>query len=132
MLFIHRFSFGLGGEKLSALGNRVADWGVFGGFLLGVVFALAFCPYSGILFFGLLIPLSLQSAGGVALPVVYAVGTGLPVLIFGVLIAAGVSWVSNWFNAVTHAEKIIRIIVSLIFIGVGIYYVVLWIQAITQ
>jgi len=132
MLFINRLTFGLGGEKLSALGNRVAGWGVFGGFLLGVVFALAFCPYSAILFFGLLIPLSIQTAGGVSLPAVYAVGTGLPVLIFGILIAAGVSWVSNWFNAVTRAEKIIRIIASLIFIGVGIYYVVLWIQAITQ
>jgi cytochrome c-type biogenesis protein len=132
MLFINRFSFGLGGGRLSSLGGKVANWGVFGGFLLGVLFALAFCPYSAILFFGILIPLALKSTGGVALPAVYAIGTGLPVLVFGILIAAGVSWVSNWFNAVTRAEKIIRIIVSLIFIGVGIYYVVLWIQAITQ
>jgi cytochrome c-type biogenesis protein len=129
MLFIHRFSFGLGGGKLAALGDKVAGWGMFGGFLLGVVFALAFCPYSGLLFFGLLIPLALQSAGGVGLPAVYAIGTGLPVLVFGILIAAGVSWVSGAFNAITRAEKVVRIIAAVVFIGVGIYYVVLWIQA---
>jgi cytochrome c biogenesis protein CcdA len=131
MLFARRFTFSLGGGKLAALGNRVAGWGMFGGFLLGVIFALAFCPYSGILFFGLLIPLSLQSAGGVALPAIYAIGTGLPVLVFGILIAAGVSWVSGAFNAITRAEKVVRIIVAVIFIGVGIYYVVLWIQAVS-
>lgn len=129
MLFIHRISFGFGGERLAALGNRVAGWGMFGGFLLGVIFALAFCPYSGILFFGLLIPLSLQSTGGVGLPAIYAIGTGLPVLVFSILIAAGVSRVSGWFNAVTRAEKTIRYIAAVVFIGVGIYYVVLWVQA---
>jgi cytochrome c-type biogenesis protein len=129
MLFVHRFSFGFGGDRLAALGNRVAGWGMFGGFLLGVVFALAFCPYSGILFFGLLIPLALQSTGGVGLPAIYAIGTGLPVLVFGILIAAGVSWVSGWFNALSKAEKVIRYIAAAVFIGVGIYYVVLWVQA---
>jgi cytochrome c biogenesis protein CcdA len=64
----------------------------------------------------------------VALPAVYAIGTGLPVLVFGVLISAGVARVSTWLNAVTRVEKIIRVAVSIIFIGVGIYLVVLWIQ----
>jgi len=76
-----------------------------------------------------LIPLALKSAGGVALPAVYAIGTGLPVLVFGVLISAGVSRVSNWLNAVTRVEKIIRVVVSIIFIGVGIYLIALWIQS---
>jgi len=129
MLFIDRLPFGRGGGRLAAFGARVAGWGVFGGFLLGVLFALAFCPYSAILFFGILIPLALNSGGGIALPAVYAIGTGLPVLIFGILVAAGVSWVSTWLNAVSRAEKVVRIVVSLIFIGVGIYYVVLWVQA---
>jgi cytochrome c biogenesis protein CcdA len=129
MLLIHRFSFGIGGDKLASLGNKVAGMGAFGGFLLGVIFALAFCPYSGVLFFGLLIPLALQSSGGVGLPAVYAIGTGLPVLGFGILIAVGVSWVSKTFNVITRAEKVIRIIAAIVFIGVGIYYVILWVQA---
>jgi cytochrome c biogenesis protein CcdA len=129
MLTINKISLSLGGGKLSAIGEKVADWGMIGGFLLGALFALAFCPYSAVLFFGVLIPLSLKSAGGVALPAVYAIGTGLPVLVFGILLSAGVARVSSWFNAVTRAEKIIRVAVSIIFIGVGIYLVVLWIQS---
>ncbi len=129
MLFIDRLSFGTGGGKLASLGGKVADWGMIGGFLLGVIFALAFCPYSAVLFFGALIPVALKSTGGVALPAVFAVGTGLPVLIFGTLLSAGVAGVATWLNAITRAERIIRIIVSVIFIGVGIYYVVLWIQS---
>jgi cytochrome c biogenesis protein CcdA len=128
MLSINRMPFSLGGGRLSAIGAKVANWGMIGGFLLGALFALAFCPYSAVLFFGVLIPLSLKSAGGVALPAVYAIGTGLPVLIFGVLISAGVAKVSTWLNAVTRVEKIIRVAVAIIFIGVGIYLVVLWIQ----
>jgi len=129
MLSINRMPFSLGGGRLSSLGEKVADWGMVGGFLLGALFALAFCPYSAVLFFGILIPLALKSAGGVTLPAVYAIGTGLPVLVFGVLISLGVARVSTWLNAVTRVEKIIRVAVSIIFIGVGIYLVVLWIRA---
>ena len=129
MLSIDKLPFGQGSGGLSSLGAKVADWGMAGGFLLGVIFALAFCPYSAVLFFGALIPIALKSTGGFALPAVYAIGTGLPVLIFGTLLSAGVAGLSNWLNAVTRAERIIRIIVSLVFIGVGIYYVVLWIQS---
>ncbi len=128
MLFIDRISFGTGGGKLASLGGKVADWGMVGGFLLGVIFALAFCPYSAVLFFGALIPVALKSTGGVALPAVYAVGTGLPVLIFGSLLSLGIAGVTSWLSAVSRVERIIRIIVSLVFIGVGIYYVVPLIQ----
>ena len=129
MLIIDRLSFSLGGGKLSSIGGKIADWGMIGGFLLGALFALAFCPYSAILFFGVLIPLALKSTGGVTLPAVFAIGTGLPVLVFGILLSISAARVSTWLNAVTRAEKVIRIIVSIIFIGVGIYHVVLWIQA---
>jgi len=129
MLNINRMPFSLGGGRLSSIGEKVANWGMIGGFLLGALFAIAFCPYSAVLFFGVLIPLALKSAGGVALPAVYAIGTGLPVLVFGVLISLGVARVSTWLNAVTRAEKIVRVVVSIIFIVVGIYLVVLWIRS---
>jgi len=128
MLNIDRLSSSLGGGKLSSIGGKVADRGMIGGLLLGVLFALAFCPYSAVLFFGVLIPLALKTTGGVTLPAVFALGTGLPVLVFGMLISIGVSRVATWLNVLTRAEKIIRVIVSIIFIGIGIYYVVLWIQ----
>ncbi len=128
MLIINKISLNLGGGKLSSIGEKVANWGMLGGFLLGALFALAFCPYSAVLFFGVLIPLALKSTGGVILPAVYAIGTGLPVLVFGVLLSLSVARVSSWLNAVTRAERIIRVAVSIIFIGAGIYLVVLWIQ----
>lgn len=126
MLSIDRLPLAKGGNRLTALGGKVAEWGMVGGFLLGIIFALTFCPYSAVLYFGVLIPLSLKSSGGVALPAVFAIGTGLPVLIFGTLLSAGVAGVSSWFNAISRVEKIIRIIVSIIFIGAGIYYLVQW------
>jgi len=128
LLFSNRLRFGNSGV-LSSLGEKVSRRGMVGGFLLGILFALAFCPYSAILYFGVLIPLALKSAGGVGLPTVFAIGTGLPVLIFGLALSFGVSRVSSWFNAITRAQNIIRIVTSLILIGIGVYYVVQWIQA---
>jgi len=129
MLNIDRLSFGKGGGKLASLGEKVAGWGMTGGFFLGALFALAFCPYSAVLYFGVLMPVALKSTGGVALPAVFAIGTGLPVLVFGTLLSLGVAGVSAWLNAITRVERIMRIVVSIVFIGVGIYYVVLWIQS---
>ncbi len=129
MLNIDRLSFSWGGGKLTSLAKKVTGRGLIGGFLLGVLFALAFCPYSAILFFGMLVPLALKSNGGIILPAVFAIGTGLPVLIFGISLSFGVSRVSAWFNALTRAQKTIRIVTSLVLIGIGVYYLALWIQA---
>ena len=71
-------------EKLS---EKFKDKGLLGSFLIGVVFALAFCPYSGALFFGMLIPITIASANGLYLPLVFAFGTGLPVILFTYLLA---------------------------------------------
>ena len=128
MLGIVKIPFVQGGGRLSSLAERVANKGRLGAFLMGVIFALAFCPYTAILFFAVLIPLAMQSTGGITFPAVFALGTGLPVLIFAVLLSFGVAKVSKWFNKVTAAERVMRRIVALVFIGVGIYYVVLLIQ----
>jgi cytochrome c-type biogenesis protein len=129
MLFIDRISFGRGGNALATLGNKVSQWGMVGGFLLGVIFALAFCPYSAVLFFGALIPIAMKANGGIGLPAVYAIGTGLPVLIFGTLLSMGIAGVATWLNAVTRVEKVIRVAMAIVFTGVGIYYVIQWIQS---
>ncbi|MCK4722050.1 MAG: sulfite exporter TauE/SafE family protein [Dehalococcoidia bacterium] len=129
MLNIERLTFSRVSGRIATLGGKVADWGMIGGFLLGVIFALAFCPYSAVLYFGVLIPLALQSTAGIALPAIFAVGTGLPVLILGTLLSLGIAGVSSWLNAITRIQPVIRTAVSVIFIGVGIYYVVLWAQS---
>jgi cytochrome c-type biogenesis protein len=93
--------------------------------LLGFVFALAFCPYSGVLYFGMLIPLTISSASGLYLPVVFAIATGIPVIIFAWLLAYTVSGVGTLYNRMKTFEIWFRRVVSILFIGVGIYYVVI-------
>jgi cytochrome c biogenesis protein CcdA len=128
LLDIVKLPFFQGSGRLASFGEKVAKRGRTGAFLLGVVFALAFCPYTAILFFGILVPLALETTAGVTLPAAFAIGTGLPVLIFAVLLSFGITRVAEWLNAVSSAEKVIRKIVALLFIGVGIYFVVLWVQ----
>jgi len=94
---------------------------------IGILFALAFCPYSGVLYFGMLIPMTLSSGSGLALPVVFAIATGIPVIIFAWLLAYTVSGVGTLYNRMKTFEVWFRRIISIVFIGVGIYYVaVIW------
>ena len=95
----------------------------FSTFLLGVVFALAFCPYSGVLYFAILIPMTVTSASGLYLPVVFAVATGLPVIIFAWLLAFAVSNIGRLYNSIKVFELWFRRVVSVVFILVGIYYI---------
>lgn len=94
--------------------------------LLGIVFALAFCPYSGALYFGLLIPLSVASPSGLFLPVVFAIATGLPVIIVAYLLAFSLSSVGGFYKKVKIFEKWFRRIVALVFIIIGFYYVYMY------
>jgi cytochrome c biogenesis protein CcdA len=102
--------------------NKLVESGAPGAFLLGLIFALAFCPVSAALFFGSLIPLALNSKAGTILPFIYGVGTGLPVLIFAIAIALGVTSVSHWFHKIIKLEYYTRRITGVIFILVGLYY----------
>ncbi|MBN1768961.1 MAG: sulfite exporter TauE/SafE family protein [Prolixibacteraceae bacterium] len=112
---------------MGAFTNKMEDnagkgfWGVL---LLGVVFALAFCPYSGVLYFGMLIPMTVSSASGLFLPLVFAIATGIPVIIFAWLIAFSVGSLGSVYNKLKTFELWFRRIVAAIFILVGIYYVI--------
>jgi len=97
-------------------------------FLIGCLFAMAFCPYSGVLYFGMLIPLTIQSSSGLALPIVFAIATGIPVILFAWLLAYMVSGVGKLYNRIKTFEIWFRRIVALLFLGIGIYYsIVVWI-----
>ncbi len=106
--------------------NKLAESGAWGAFALGFIFALAFCPVSAGLFFGSLIPLALHSKLGILMPLVYGVGTGLPVLGFAVGIALGASSLVHWFRRVAWLEEGMRKVTGVVFIGVGLYYGVIY------
>lgn len=92
--------------------------------LLGIFFALAFCPYSGVLYFGMLIPMTISSASGLYLPVVFAIATGIPVIIFAWFIAYTISGVGKLYDRLKIFEIWFRRVVSGVFIAVGIYYII--------
>ncbi len=94
--------------------------------LLGIIFALAFCPYSGVLYFVMLVPMTVASAGGLYLPVIFALATGLPVILFAWLLAFAVGNVGKMYNRIKIFELWFRRVVSVVFIGVGIYYVLIF------
>lgn len=106
-------------SKMESRANK-GFWGVL---LLGIVFALAFCPYSGVLYFGMLIPMTISSASGLYLPVVFALATGIPVILFAWLIAFSVGSIGGVYNKMKTVERWFRRVVAVLFIGVGIYYV---------
>lgn len=91
-------------------------------FFLGIVFALAFCPYSGVLFFGGLIPLAISAQSGYFLPIVFSIGTGLPVIVFAWVLAYSISSVGSFYNRLKAFELWFRRIIAVLFIVVGVYF----------
>jgi cytochrome c-type biogenesis protein len=109
-------------EKMGEHSKR-SYWGTL---LLGMIFAMAFCPYSGVLYFAMLIPMTIASASGLYLPVVFAIATGLPVIIFAWLLAYAVGNVGKLYNRIKVFELWFRRIVAVLFILVGIYYIIIF------
>jgi len=122
MLDIIRINFpGLGklGDKMEQ-NPKKGFWQVL---LLGIVFALAFCPYSGLLYFGMLIPITIASPSGLFLPMIFAVATGLPVIVLAWMLAFTVSEVGSFYNKLKTFEKWFRKVIAVVFILVGLYYI---------
>jgi cytochrome c biogenesis protein CcdA len=112
------------GQKV---GQKVADWGVWAGLILGVVFALSFCPASAALYFAGLIPLAIKFESSVLLPLVFGVSTALPVVVFAVLIAVSANAMATAYNRLSAFERGARQVTGVIFILVGIYFTIAFI-----
>ena len=113
--------------KLPGLGfsDRLKRWvdssGIWGAGLLGIVFALSFCPVSAGLFFGGLVPLATEHGSPLLLPAAFGLGTALPVAIFAVLLAAGVGWLGSALDRVQAVERWARPATAVVLIAVGVY-----------
>jgi cytochrome c-type biogenesis protein len=114
---------------LSSLTEKIGEKGkgsYWSTLLLGMVFALAFCPYSGVLYFAMLMPITVASASGLYLPVVFAIATGLPVIVFAWLLAYAVGNVGKLYSHIKTFELWFRRAVAVLFIGIGVYYIILF------
>lgn len=107
-------------------GDKIKKHGGWGALLLGVLFAMAFCPTSGIFYFGMLIPMSAAETGGYLLPAVFALATALPVVAVAWILAYSVAGLGRFYSRMQAFQKWFNRIVALLFIAVGIYYGVIY------
>ena len=124
MLFGHNLrlpSFGFSGKG----GERIAKNGSWGAFLLGVLFAMAFCPSSGIFYFGMLIPMSATATGGYFLPIIYAIATSLPVIIIAWVLAFGANQIGTVYGKLQMVQRWLNLIVGVLFVAIGVYYCIM-------
>lgn len=123
MLFGSRLNlpkFGFDGH-----GEGLAKKGGWGALLLGVLFAMAFCPSSGIFYFGMLIPMSVTATAGWLLPILFAVATALPVLVVAWILAFSVEKVGEFYGKMQAVQKWLNIIVGVLFLIIGFYYCII-------
>jgi len=113
-----------GMSRLTSKMESKTKWGYFDAILLGMIFALAFCPYSGVLYFGMLVPLTIASASGLYLPIVFAIATGIPVIIFAWILAFSIGSIGGVYNKMKNFEIWFRRVIAVLFIVVGIYYII--------
>jgi cytochrome c-type biogenesis protein len=123
MLDIFRINFP-GFSRLTSGLQSKKKWRYIDAVLLGLVFALAFCPYSGVLYFGMLVPLTIKSASGLYLPIIFAIATGIPVIIFAWVLAYTISGIGGLYNKIKVFELWFRRVIAVVFIIVGIYYII--------
>ena len=124
MLFGHKLrlpSFGFSGKG----GEKIAKNGSWGAFLLGVLFAMAFCPSSGIFYFGMLIPMSATATGGYFLPIIYAIATSLPVIIIAWVLAFGANQIGTVYGKIQMVQRWLNLIVGVLFVAIGVYYCIM-------
>lgn len=132
MIFIGLFMLDIIKIKIPGLTNITDNIGekskanYWSALLLGMLFAMAFCPYSAVLYFVMLIPMTVASAEGLYLPVLFAIATALPVIIFAWLLAFAVGNVGKLYKSIKIFELWFRRIVSVLFIAVGIYYILIF------
>jgi cytochrome c-type biogenesis protein len=110
----------------AAFKERIASRGYYGGFFLGVLSALAFCPMASITFFALLVPLAAEAHDPLFVPAVFAIATGMPVIVFSVLYVSGATYLGKAMNAAQLFEKWTRYFVAFLFFIGGMYYLALW------
>jgi len=101
--------------------------GIGGAFMLGMLFALAFCPVSAALFFGSLIPMTIKANAAIGLPLLYGIGTGAPVLVVAALMSAGLKSMDSVFQKLAKVEFYAKKLTGIIFILIGIYYVLMYV-----
>ena len=127
LLLLGIFKIGITGPTIGqALQEKLNKLGLWGTIALGLLFALSFCPVSAALFFGSLIPIAVDYESGIFMPLIYGIGTALPVVVFASIIAFGANFLGTAFNKLTQFEKWARNVTGVIFVLTGCYFILIY------
>lgn len=116
---------GRGSRHLTTLMESYAEKGCAGSFILGVIFALSFCPFSAVLFFGMLIPIALKTGDALLVPGVFGLATALPVILVSLLLAGGVGQAARLMQRAQAVDFWVKKAVAVVFIGIGCYLILI-------
>jgi len=117
----------LGSERLRAWGwGRGEKAGRGASALLGIVFALSFCPTTAALFFGSLLPLAVAQNSRVVLPAMFALGVALPVIVFSGIIATATAGLGKVFSRASAFERVARHATGGLFLLIGVYFTLVY------
>lgn len=89
-------------------------------FWLGVAFSLGFCPTMAVIFFGALVPLVVKAPAGMVLPVVFAVGTAVPVILWALALSAGRRAAGSWVRRVRSLDRYVKWGAAAVFLLFGL------------
>lgn len=106
--------------KLDKLLERLQKVGLIGSFALGLILALVFCPSSGAVYFGGLLPLAEAKHHQIIYPLVFGLMTALPVIAITIALALGLKGIGKAFSEVKRLESYIRKITGGVILILGI------------
>ncbi|GAB4032143.1 MAG: aromatic aminobenezylarsenical efflux permease ArsG family transporter [Elusimicrobiota bacterium] len=121
MYMLEMFGRGFEGFNILNISNFKARSGWFPSLLMGGTFAMAFCPVSAALYFGVIVPLAAANAAPFSLPLFYGLGTALPVIAISLALDLGFKKISAITGLAGKLEKFARPATGWIFIVAGIY-----------
>ena len=94
-------------------------------FMLGIFFAIAFCPHRLMYFFTMIeMAVNLDSVWTWLMPVVFGLGTGLPIIIIAWVICYSAISTETLTAKLQRFEKWFRYACAVLFLGFGIYLVI--------
>ena len=112
------------GDRVQKQVERLGTWGAL---LLGVLFALAFCPVSAAIYFGSLIPIAFRSGAPLPVALLYGLGTALPVLVFAFVLAFGARSLARIFDLTGVVDRWARRVTGGVFLALGIYFTLVFV-----
>lgn len=121
MYMLGMFGRGFEGFNVLDLSKFKAGRGAGSSLLMGFAFALAFCPVSAALYFGVVIPLAAGHSAPFSLPLLYGLGTALTVIGLAVVLDLGLKKISAVTGLAAAFERYAKPATAWVFIACGAY-----------